>query len=136
MFAVIETNGASHIVINIPHEGAEKSLPALARMLEENSTFIRAGYREFSLVTPKMGIELSATYRIDGSDEVLAIATVDSVLGEEFENATPEVLVSNLKLRQKHEAEESRLRTELSYTKDELTRLRAQIEELTKQEAA
>lgn len=45
MFAVIETNGATHIAIHVPHQGAEKSLPALARMLEENATFIRTGYR-------------------------------------------------------------------------------------------
>lgn len=136
MFAVIETNGASHIVINVPHEGAEKSLPALARMLEENTTFIRVGYHEFALANPKMSIELGNTFRIDGNEETLAIATVDSVLSEDFVNATPEVLVSNLKARQKAQAEESRLRTELSYTKDELARVRAQLEALANSEAA
>ena len=37
MFAVIETNGATHIAINIPMEGADRSLPALAAMLENEA---------------------------------------------------------------------------------------------------
>lgn len=134
MFAVIDTNGASHIVIHVPHEGAEKSLPALARMLEENTTFIRSGYREFSLAKPKMSIELGDTYCIEGQDETLAIATVDSVLDEDFVNATPEVLVSNKKAREKASAEEQRLRNELAFAKDELERLKAKLEALTSDE--
>ncbi|MFM1799063.1 MAG: hypothetical protein RLZZ117_1341, partial [Cyanobacteriota bacterium] len=34
MFALIETNGATHIAIHIPHDGADKSIPALVGMLE------------------------------------------------------------------------------------------------------
>ena len=35
MFAEIKTNGAHTIVIAIPREGADKTLPALARTLEK-----------------------------------------------------------------------------------------------------
>jgi len=44
MFAQIQTNGATHIIIHIPHEGSEKSLPQLAAMLEQNAVFIQDGY--------------------------------------------------------------------------------------------
>jgi len=131
MFAIIETNGATQIVIHVPHEGADRTLPALARMLEQNATFIRAGYQEMAIVKPAMSIVLGSTHKLQHSDEELAIAESSVVLGDDFVNATPAAFVSNAAARKKADAEQQRLRTELSFTKDELTRLRAQLAELT-----
>jgi len=136
MFAVIETNGASQIVIHVPHEGAEKTLPALARMLEKNATFVRTDYSSMAVVKPAMSITLGSSFTIKNSDEELAIAESGVVLGEDFVNASPEVFVSNAQARKKAADEAQRLRTELSFTKDELARLRTQLEELTRPEAA
>jgi hypothetical protein len=136
MFAVIETNGASQIVIHVPHEGAEKTLPALARMLEMNATFVRTDYSSMAVVKPAMSITLGSSFTIKNSDEELAIAESGVILGDDFVNATPEVFVSNAQARKKATDEAQRLRTELSFTKDELARLRAQLEDLTRSEAA
>jgi hypothetical protein len=136
MFAIIETNGATQIAIYVPHDGADRTLPALARMLEQNATFIRAGYQEMAIVKPAMSIVLGSTHKLQHSDDELAIAESGIVLGDDFVNASPEVFVSNAAARKKADAEQQRLRTELSFTKDELTRLRAQLAELTASEAA
>lgn len=136
MFAIIETNGATQIVIHVPHEGADKTLPALARMLEQNATFIRAGYQEMSIVKPSMNIALGSVHKLQNNDEELAIKESGAVLGDEFVNATAEAFVSNAAARKKAADEAQRLRTELTYTKDELARLRAQLEEISKAEAA
>jgi len=135
MFAIIETNGATQIAIYVPHDGADKTLPALARMLEQNATFIRAGYSDMAIVKPAMSITLGNAHKIQHSDEELVIAESGVVLGEDFVNATPEAFVSNAAARKKADAEQQRLRTELSFTKDELNRLRAQLAELTASEA-
>lgn len=131
MFAAIETKGASHIIIHIPHEGSEKSLPALARLLEQNATFIHVGYREVEIRKPEMSIVLGDQYLIEGSDETIAVKTSEAVIAGDFVNATPDVLVSNRKAREKAEAEQQRLRTELSFTKDKLANLEAQLVALT-----
>lgn len=120
MFAVIETNGASHIAINIPHEGSEKSLPALARMLEQNAVFIKKGYQEVSVVAPVMSITLGNSFVVDNSDDVLVVKESGAVIGDDFVNHTPEVAVSNSKALKREKDEISRLRTELSYTKQQL----------------
>ena len=135
MFATIETKSATHIIIHIPHDGAEKSLPALARLLEQNAVFTRVGYHEMAIVKPEMSIVLGDQYVVEGHDEALAIKNSDCVIGEDFVNATPDVLVSNMKARKRAEEEQQRLRTELSYTKDELARLKTRLEELTNDES-
>ena len=131
MFAIIETNGATQIAIHVPHDGADKTLPALARMLEQNAVFIRASYSDMAIVKPTMNITLGNTHKIQHSDEELVIAEAGVVLDEDFVNASPEAFVSNAAARKKAEAEHQRLRTELSFTKDELARLRAQLEGLS-----
>lgn len=131
MFAVIDTNGANQIVIHIPHEGADKTLPALARMLEQNATFVRTGYSDMAVVKSSMSITLGNTFTIKNSDEELAIAESGAVIGDDFVNATSEVFVSNAQARKKAADEAQRLRTELTYTKDELARLREQLAALT-----
>ena len=136
MFAIIETNGASQIVIHVPHDGADRTLPALARMLEQNATFVQTSYSSMTIVKPAMSITLGSSFTIKNCDEELAIAESGVVLGDDFVNATPDVFISNAVARKKADAEQQRLRTELSFTKDELNRLRAQIAELTAPEDA
>ena len=136
MFAVIETNNASHVVIHIPHEGSEKSLPALARMLEQNAVFVRSGYSEFSIVKPTMNIVLGASYKIDRSDEELVIKESQHVVSDDFQVATPDVLVSNAKSIKKKDEEISRQRTEINFLKQQLEQTTAQIKALTELEEA
>lgn len=131
MFAAIETNGASHIVIHIPHEGSEKSLPALARLLETNATFIRSDYSDISLVKPSMTISLSDVFTNERSDVVIAIKDSSAVLGDEFVNATPDVMTSNAKALKKAKEENDRLSTEVRFLKSQLEQTTAQVRALT-----
>lgn len=135
MFAVIEVSSASHIVINIPHDGSEKSLPALARMLEKNAVFLRSGYSEFNIVKPSMNIVLGDAYKIDRCEEELIIQSSTDVLGEEFVIASPDVFVSNAKAMKKKDDELHRQRTEINFLKQQLEIATSQIKALTNIEA-
>ena len=52
MLMIIKTNNASHIAINIPTDVADKALPAIANMFENNTTFLSAGYSSLEEVKP------------------------------------------------------------------------------------
>lgn len=134
MFATIDTKGATQIIINIPHEGADKSLPALARLLEQNSVFVKTGWHEFSTVKPEMNITLGDAFRVDGSEGELQVANSDAVIGEDFVAAAPGVFVSNAAALKKERDEISRLRSELEHTKNQLARANEQIKALTEVE--
>jgi hypothetical protein len=129
MFALIETKSATHIAINIPHEGADKSLPALARMLEQNAVFIERGYRSLQTCVPKMSIHLGDQLLLDNSDEVLAITipSSTSVLDDSFVKETPEVHISYKKAIDAKDEAIQRLRTELAHTKQQLQDLQDRI---------
>jgi hypothetical protein len=96
MFAKIKTNNATDIVIHIPTEGAEKTLPALARMLEQNAVFVRRTWREVEIVRPEMEIVLGNVLRTghEGEPEI-AVVENGSVIDDSFVLATPETLVSS-----------------------------------------
>ena len=132
MFAVIETKGATHIVINIPVEGADKSLPALARMLENNAVFVNKGYGNSNIVKPEMAITLCKEYEITTNEEKLIVicGESDCVVDESFSNATPAVLTSNREQLQKRDAEIRKLQTELSFVKQEKEQLLQKISTL------
>lgn len=136
MFATIETKGATQIVIHIPHEGADKSLPALARLLEQNAVFVKAGWHEFTTVKPEMNITLGNAHRIDGAEGELLIEASGAVIGEDFEIAAPGVFVSNAAALKKEREEISRLRSELDHTRNQLARANEQIKALTEVEEA
>jgi hypothetical protein len=131
MFVAIETNGASHIVIHVPHEGSEKSLPALARMLEQNATFVRSNYSSTDIVKPSMSITLSDSFTKEGHEDVIVIKESSAVLDDTFVNATPEVMTSNAKALKREKDENQRIRTELSFTKSQLEASQAQVQALT-----
>lgn len=137
MFAYIETNGASHIIIHIPHEGADKSLPALAQMLEKNALFVQGGYRDFDIKTPTMGVVLGNKFKATYGDTELEIQTPAEsvVLSEGFQIASPAVVISNAKALEKSRSECSQLRTEVEYLKKSLERAQEQVKALTEVEA-
>lgn len=133
MFALIDTKNATHIAIHVPHEGAEKTLPALAAMLEQNAVFIREGYQELGTVTPSMQIILGNQYRVEHYGQELMVLCVPEdkqVIGEDFVIASPAVFASAKKGLAEKEAEIGKLRTELAYVKDQLSRANAQIKAL------
>lgn len=135
MFATIDTNGATHISIHIPHEGAEKSLPALAKMLEANAVFVRKGYQEMTTVKPAMSITLGDRMTVENYETEIVIAESGAVIGPEFEIAAPDVFVSYAKALKRKDEENSRLRTELSFVKNEMENLKLRIAELSEESA-
>lgn len=125
MFAQIKTNGAHTILISIPHEGADKTLPALARMLENNAVFINSpNWRENGIVDPEMTIHLGDGLEIESKDEKIRVQFKDStaVLSEDWQAATPNVFVSNHKAIEK-------LEQRLKEKDDQVTLLKLQLEE-------
>jgi hypothetical protein len=141
MFATIETNGATHILINIPHEGASKSLPALASMLENNAVFVKRGYSEASIVKPGMMISLGDHLLLDftsysgGVEMVIKAEDSTAVLDDSFMPATVDAFVSCAKSSKAKDDEINRLRTELSFVKSENERMKSQLEALIAAEA-
>lgn len=132
MFAIIKTNGATEIIINIPHEGSDKSLPALAGMLENNSVFINKGWREVKIVKPEMNIALGDSLECDSGDEDIIIKAKESesVLDDSFVFATPEVLASHSKALIKRDEDIGKKNTEIIFLKSENERLKNQLEAL------
>lgn len=137
MFALIETKGATHIAVHIPHAGAEKTLPAIASMLESNAVFIRNNYSSLETVKPEMSITLGNIYTSDNSENEIIVSQSGAVIGDDFVPASPEVFVSNAKGLKKASDENSRLRTENSFLKSELERVKSEMAEvLANNEAA
>ena len=130
MFALIETKGATHIAINIPHDGADKTIPALVGMLENNAVFVSKGYRMIETRVPEMSIQLGDRIVMDGSEEelVIQIPGSPSILDDSFVKETPEVLISNKKAIERKDKEIERLATELAHVKQQLADLRESIE--------
>ncbi len=131
MFATIKTNGASHIVIHIPHDGSDKSLPALVRMLEQNATFINCGYLDTNIVKPTMSIILGDVFKVDSQESELIIKESSAVIGDDFQNWTPEIRTSNAVALKRETDASSKLRIELSFVKSQLEQAKAQITALT-----
>jgi hypothetical protein len=121
MFALIELNNATHIGIYIPSEGADKAIPALVGMLENNAVFVVQGYNRLETCKPQMSIQLGDKLSIANSDEELAIVIPSSasVLDDSFVKEAPEVKISNQKAIDRRDAEIKRLRTELEHTKQQ-----------------
>jgi len=131
MFALIKTNGATHIAISIPLEGADKTIPALVGMLENNATFVNQGYNTIRTVEPQMSIELKDSISMANSDEELLIIKKNNYIISEpfFEIDSPAVLISNKKGIERRDSEIKRLNTELAHVKQQLDDLRDAIEE-------
>ena len=131
MFALIQTNQATHIAIHIPHDGADKSLPALAAMLEQNAVFIRSNYSETIKVEPSMTIHLKDTIEIPGREINVAIVVPASkrTLSDDFVLATSEAYISNKKTLEQSQEKVSKLTSEVAFLKASLERLQATLDE-------
>ena len=133
MFAVIDCKSANHIAINIPPEGAERSLPALAGMLERNAVFIHKGWNKAEIVEPEMKIILGECVRYDFGEQgefVVGSPEQRDVLDESFALATPEIFVSNKKLIEAKDKEIARLKAELHLAYAGADASEAQVNEL------
>ncbi len=131
MFAVIETKGASHLVIDIPVETSSQSLPALTRMLENNCVLVKRGWREIEVVKDAaMTVVMGNTFTADQDGAVLEVrkAGAESIIGGEFVAASPEAFIDFSKARKKHDEETQRLRNEIAVLKDKVAFLEAQAE--------
>ena len=135
MFALIQTNRATHIAIHIPHNGSDLSLPALAAMLEMNAVFIYEGYMELQQVKPKMTIELSDEITITGKDAEISIQIPANshCLDDSFILATAEAYISNKKAIDQRDERIKKLIEEVAFLKGSLTRLQTQLDD-SKQE--
>ena len=133
MFAIIKTNGANHIAIHIPHQGAEKTLPALAAMLEQNAVFIRKDWRNAELVKPEMTISLGNAFSLEGDSETpdIVVAESSAVIGDDFVNFTPDIKASYTKVIAGKDKEIERLKAERDMAKTERDRLQDRINELS-----
>jgi len=129
MFAFIETNQATHIAINIPQDGAEKTIPALVGMLESNAVFIQKGYNTIETRQPKMSIQLGDSVSVDNSDTEMVIQIPGSacLLDDSFVMETPVVRISNQKAIKRKDEEIQRLRTELAHVKQQFADLQDRI---------
>ncbi len=134
MFALIETNSASHIAISIPLEGADKSMPALARMLETNAVFINSNWSEVKTVTPKMSIQLGNVATFSSREDEIAVVVPGSenILDDSFVVETPEVRLSNKKAIKEKEDQIDRLQLELAQTRRQLADLQESINRAAK----
>jgi len=128
MYALIETNDATHIAIHIPAERANESLPAIARMLENNATFIHQSWRELKIVQAGMTINLGNSFDIkDNEGESLLINSGDDVIGDEFLPESPEVYRSNKAYREKKESEIATQKREIDSLKLQVEKLQASL---------
>ncbi len=129
MFALIDTKGATHIAINIPLDGADKTIPALVGMLENNAVFVNRHYSGIETRVPEMSIQLGDKLSFDSSNEemVILIPSRTNVLDDSFVMETPEVRISNAKAIRAKDTEIQRLRTELEHTKQQLQCLQDEI---------
>lgn len=135
MYALIETNGATHIAIHVQAERASESLMTLAAMLEHNATFIRSSWREQQVVDPVMTISLSSTYQTKDNDgEALLIAPSNEIIGSEFVIDSPAVYRSNAEYRKKTDDELNTKRREIDALKLQVEKLQAALNAATSQE--
>lgn len=128
MYALIETKGATHIAIHVPAEKAAEALPAVARMLETNAVFINKAWRSMEVVKASMTIVLGDTYDLeDNEGEALKIIDSNDVIGDEFVADSVEVYRSNVKYREKKEAEIAVQRREIDSLKLQIEKLQAAL---------
>lgn len=136
MYVNINTNGATNILINIPHQGSDKSLPAMASMLEKNAVFICSGYNEIKIVEPEMTIELKDCIKFEAGSydkkQSIIIKPEDSgaIINDDFVPATNEVFVSNKKAMEMFSEKNETLRKELDFLKTVISQNEAEIERL------
>lgn len=120
MLLIVETKGANHIAINVPLEGADKSLPAIAAMFEQNAVFINKQWRECSVVKPEISITLGNQFVVENTDENISVCVNNAVITEDFAICSPEVRISNKKAIEQRDSRIKALEAELAHVKSQL----------------
>jgi hypothetical protein len=139
MFAYIKTNGATHIAIHVPQEGAEKSLPALIGLLERNAVFINnCPYSRLETVKPEITFKLGDTITAEHRDGELLIAVPESehIIDSSFVLAEPAVFVSNKAAAEKASKQIIDLQTELAHVKVQLEQAKEAVAAMVDAEIA
>ena len=117
MFALIKTNGATHIAIHIPSDDScSDSLKQLALMLENNAIFYEDSWTRPGVVEPEMAVLLADKVKVEGrseNPEYIVVPPNSAVLDKSFEICTPEVLVSFARQKEKFEESIKRLRNDI-----------------------
>ena len=114
MLMIITTNNASHIAISIPTDVADKALPAIANMFENNATFLQNNYSGIEVIKPTIEIHLGNEFKKENYESEFIVKTNDSVLTEDFITYSPEVSISNKKALESKDKEILKLRAELN----------------------
>lgn len=127
MLLIVDTKGANHIAINVPLEGADKSLPAIAAMFEQNAVFINKQWRECSVVKPEISITLGNQFIVENTDENISVGVNDSVISEDFVIYSPEVRISNKKAIEQRDSKIKALEAELAHVKSQLEAAKASL---------
>jgi hypothetical protein len=130
MLLIVDTKGATHIAINVPVTGADKSLPAIAAMFEQNAVFIQKSWQNAETKKPEISITLGNEFIVDGGESNVAVAVNGAVLSDDFVIDSPEVRTSNAKAMKSKNDEIKRLSAELSHTKELLNAANERIKEL------
>ncbi len=130
MIILIETNGATHIAINVPAAEAPKALPALVNLFEKNALFYKSGWRELEEVKPKTNILLGNVIEFGREEQEVVLKTdeVSAFLSEDFEALTPELFLSSKKAIAKQEEELRSLKRKLEVAQEELASLRETLD--------
>jgi len=117
------------MAVNVPLDGADKTLPALLGMLEQNTVLIQKSYQSLEQRKGSMSIVLGNTFSIDNHTDEAVIVVPDSgaIIDDHFQLATPEVFISNKKALDRKDDEIKRLRTELAHIKQQFDDLKERI---------
>ena len=128
MLMIIKTNNASHIAINIPTDVADKALPAIANMFENNTTFLSAGYSSLEEVKPCINILLGNEFIYERSyDYTLIIKANEDVLTEDFLAVAPKAYFSVKQILDAKDRENRSLRNKINVLEEELEELKTKL---------
>lgn len=132
MFMIIDTKGATGILVNVPAQGAATSLPKLVELFEHNAVFINKGWREIKTVRPSISIQLGNSYEaLDSEDQHVIVVDGPLTIDADYEIATPEVFTRNTQQLKKKNEEIESLNRKLKYTEEMLADANRKILALT-----
>lgn len=131
MFIKVDLNGATNILISIPSEGSEKTLPAIINMLEQNAVFIEDSWNKFEETKPNCSIVLGDRYssKRRNEDADYTVAPSNCVI-DGFEPVNNQLFISFNEYKEKAVEEHRKLTKELNELKEKNKSLIEKIEVL------
>ena len=132
MLLNIKTNNATNIVINLPSDKIAY-VQNVVDLFEQNAVFVNDNYNNHDIIKPSFDITLGNTVVFDkgyGEPTELAIASDKTVVIEDFEVATPEVLTSNKKAVESLKAKLKKQEDENKCLQMTIDKLNERIEEM------